>query len=247
MSKNVKRRKKSPAARLKPFWVVYVLLAVAAAVGLYYGLTWPGFLPRRVVVSGNRIVPAAEITAKAAISPNVNLWLQNTGAAAARVATIPDVKTAWIHRSLPNTVRIAVTERVPYAYVRAGEDEVLVDRDLRVLEPIASDRPLPVFGAKLRTAAEPGTFLKDEDLLRLRDDYSKLLDAHVAPLSLHFDKYGDLVATIRGGVSLLLGDDGDLSQKTPLVDPILSQAASARRKIAAVDLRTPRTPVVVYK
>jgi len=53
------------------------------------------------------------------------------------------------------------------------------------------------------------------------------------------------VAGTPRGVQLLLGDDEDLARKIALIGPILSQTAG--RRIAAIDLRAPGTPVVVYR
>lgn len=247
MSPRPKRKQKSGAARLRPFWFLLVLLAAAAAFGGYYAATWPGFFPRAIAVRGNRIVPRSEILARARIVPDANLWLQKMGAAANRIEGIPYIKTARIHRSLPASVSIEVTERVPYAIVKSGPAALLVDRDLRVLQPAPHVSALPVFVQHLAGPASPGVFLKDEAVMRLRDDYDALAQAHVIVTSLRYDKYGDLDAGMRSGVQLLLGDDSQLAQKTGLIGPILSQVAANGRRIAAVDLRAPKTPVVVYK
>lgn len=247
MSPRPKRKQKSGAARLRPFWFLLVLLAAAAAFGGYYAATWPGFFPRSIAVRGNRIVPRAEILARARIVPDANVWLQNTRAASARIQAIPYVKDAAIHRSLPAGVRIDVTERVPYAIVKSGPSALLVDRDLRVLQSAPHGIALPVFVQKLANVPAPGAFLKDEAILRLRDDYDALAQAHVIVTTLHYDKFGDLDAGMRSGVQLLLGDDSELAQKTGLIGPILSQVAANGRRVAAVDLRAAKTPVVVYK
>lgn len=247
MSQRPKRKQKSRAARLRPFWFLLVLLAAAAAFGGYYAATWPGFFPREIAVRGNRIVPRSEILARARILPDANLWLQKMGAAANRIEAIPYIKTARIHRSLPAGVRIDVTERVPYAIVKSGPSALLIDRDLRVLQPAPRVSALPVFVQHLAGPAAAGVFLKDEAVMRLRDDYDALAQAHVIVTSLRYDKYGDLDAGMRSGVQLLLGDDSQLAQKTGLIGPILSQVAANGRRIAAVDLRAPKTPVVVYK
>ena len=246
MSK-VKRRKKSAGARLRPFWVLIVLLAVAAAIGGYYAATWPGFYPKSVTVSGNRVVPTGEVLSRASIARHENIWLQNTHAAAARIETIPYVETAQIHRSLPASVRIVVAERKPFAVLQAAGVRVIVDRDLRVLQADDETRTLPVIIAGAQNALTPGAFVRNPDVQRLRDDYVALAQAHVAVRNVRYDKFGDLVATTRGGIDLLLGDDADLGKKTPLIDPIISQVSAGGKRLAAVDLRAPKTPVVVYK
>jgi cell division protein FtsQ len=227
--------------------MVFVIVAIAAAVGGYYAATWPGFYPKRVTVSGNKIVSTSQILARAQIAAHENVWLQNTRAAAQRIETIPYVKTASIRRMPPAAVRITIIERRPFAVLQTAAGRALVDRDLRVLEPVEQPATVPVIVTKLAAVPADGTFVKDPDAQRLRDDYDALAQAHVAVRSLKYDKFGDLVADTRGGISLLLGDDSDLVKKTPLIDPIISQVSATGRRLAAVDLRAPKTPVVVYK
>lgn len=246
-ARKTQRRKKSAAARLRPFWFLIALVAVVGAAGGYWAATWPGFYPRDVVLRGNRVVPGQEIVARAAIVGNQNLWLQNMRAAAARVAEIPYIKDVSIHRSLPATITVRVTERIPFALVRISEQSVLIDRDLRVLQSGGEGEALPVFVGRGKTAPPPGAFLKDPQAARLRDDFELLSRAHVAAATFRYDRFDDLIVSMRTGVTLLLGGDGDLAQKAALVDPILSQVAAQGKKIAEVDLRAPRTPVVVYR
>lgn len=242
-----KRIKKSPGARLRPYWMLFLLVAIAAGAAGYYGATWPGFYPRQVTVSGNNVVPSSQILARAQIAPRENVWLQNAHGAAARIEAIPYVKTARIHRSLPATVRITIDERKPFAVLQLGAQRAVVDRDLRVLQPDGKALGLPVIQGKGAAMPPVGAFVHDTSVARLRDDYVTLAQAHVAVRSLHYDKFGDLVAQTPGGISLLLGDDTDLAKKTPLIDPIISQVSATGKKLAAVDLRAPKTPVVVYK
>lgn len=247
MNRRPKRKKKSAAARLRPFWFLIGILAIAVAAGGYYAAAWPGFYPRSVTVSGNRVVPAQLILARARIAPRENLWLQNMGAASSRVRDIPYVKTAWLHRSLPANVRIQVTEREPYALVKYGAGSALVDRDLRVLRVDDALPSLPVLVPGRGAIPAAGAFIKDPAVLALREDYDALGRAHVVVASLRYDKFGDLVATMRSGVQLLLGDERTLPHTASLIGPILSQLSASGRKIAQVDLRAPKTPVVVFK
>jgi cell division protein FtsQ len=247
MTRKVRRKKKSAAAKLRPFWFLMGLVACAAGFAGYYAATSPAFYPQTVVIAGNRVVPAREIAARAAIEPRENIWLQNATAAGARVSAIPWIKTATVHRSLPASVRIQVTERKPYANVRYGSGTVLIDPDLRVLSASPGAGTLPVFVAKRSSAPVPGAFVKDATVQALGADYRTLLESHVAVASLQYDKFGDLVAKMRDGVELMLGDDSKISSTAPLIAPILSQVSAGGKKIAAVDLRAPKTPVVVYK
>lgn len=224
------------------------MLVIALGAG-YFFATWPALRPHGVLVYGNHVVPSSEITAKAAVAPDTNVWLQNTHAMAKRIETIPYVAVASVHRRPPAAVVIDVTEREPYAVVAANGQLVIVDRDLRVLAPMdGAHIELPKFAlGSTKNALEPGTFMDDATLRRLRADQTALADAHISPDALTTDRYGELVATLHSGVRLLLGDDEDLSKKIPLIDPILEQLQRAKRPIAAIDLRAPGTPIVVYK
>ena len=213
-----------------------------------FAWTWPGFEPSRVEVAGNRVVPSAEIAARAGVLRNVNMWLQNTGAMAKRVATIPYVANAHVYRIPPSSIVIAVRERTPFAVVSTGTQEVVVDRDLRILEPSTGAGTLPrLVLAEPDASMDPGRFLTDAKAVALRDDYEAMIAAHVVPLRLEFDRYGGLVATVRGDVRIMFGDDTDLGKKLPLVDPILAQVVRKQRRVAAVDLRAPGTPVIVFR
>lgn len=243
-----KRRRESPARRVRPFWLLFVLGLVLLGIGAYAFAAWPALRPHTIVVEGNRVVPKQEVLAQARVALDRNLWLQNTAEMRKRIETIPYVDRVRVSRRPPSTIVFAITERMPYAVLRSGDEAVLVDRQLRVLAPFDSDagRGLPVFVVGPAPTLDAGSFVTDPAIIALRDDEVALLAAHIAPAMLMHDKFGDLVATLRDGVRLLLGDETDLAKKIPLVDPILTQVGRAGRPIAAIDLRAPTAPVVVY-
>ncbi len=243
-----RRRKPSAASRVRRFWIValaIVLFLGAAAAG---AALWPGFYPREIAISGNRVVTRLEIVERAGVLPNVNMWLQNPRAIAARVEAIPYVLSASVHRLPPATIAIAIAEREPYATLRSGTRWALVDRDLRVLETAAGPlAALPELDAVPDLALAPGTSLSDTDTVALRDDYDAIAAAHVDAASVGRDKFGGLEATLRDGVELKLGSEEDLPRKLALVGPILTQVGHGGRELASIDLRAPSTPVVVYR
>jgi cell division septal protein FtsQ len=144
-----------------------------------------------------------------------------------------------------------VTERAPFAVARSGAKSAIVDRDLRVLQtvPSAGQTALPVFVLPPSSALIPGAFLTQAPAIALRDDYDAMIAANVIPLSVRLDKYGGVIATVRGGIEILFGDGegADFAKKLALVDPILAQVVHKERRVAAVDLRAAGTPVVVYR
>ena len=244
---NVRRTKTSAAVRLRPYRVLIVLGLLAVAGAIAFVVTWPGFAPKNVTVSGNRLIPAAEIVARARVSSHVNLWLQDPAAMERRVETIPYVAVAAVRRIPPSTVAIWVQERTPFAVVVFGTQASFVDRDLRVLGPAPAGSELPVFSLPKIAAPDAGTFLTDEDERALFDDYAALVAAHVFPRGLSYDRFGGLVATLPQGVMVFFGESTDLEKKFALVNPILAQAQRGGRRLATIDVRAPNTPVVTYR
>lgn len=245
--KKTRRSKSSAAARLRPFWALIIVGILVVAGLTVFCITWPGFTPKAVAVGGNKIVPRAEIVERADVSTHLNLWLQNPHAIASRIETIPYVERAAVHRVPPATIAIWVTERTPFAILRSGSDEAVIDRTLRVLGSVPPGVVLPLFDLGESPLPDPGAFVTTRKAIALRKDYDALVGAHVIPVALGFDRFGGLVATMSDGIKVLLGDDDDLDSKLRLIDPILAQVVRKTRRVAAVDLREPGTPVLVYK
>ena len=243
-----RRRRKSPAAQIRPFWILIVAVLAVAAAGSYAFVKWPGLFPKSIVVSGERIVSRDEVLAKAQIDMHRNLWLQSPRAMEARIERIPYIATAAVHRIPPANVVIDVTERTPFAIVTSNGSSALVDHDLRVLQNDDGTHSFPRININRDIALTPGSFISEAGVRQLRNDDDTLVAAHVIPAELSFDKYGELVLTMHDGIHVLLGDDDDdFQKKIRLIDPILAQLSRSQRPIQAIDLRAPNTPVVVYK
>lgn len=243
-----KRRKPSPARRLRPFWILIGVVVVVLIAGGLFTASWSGFAPKYVMVSGNAITSRAEILTSAQIDETKSMWLQNPSGIAARIERLPFIASARVYRVPPATMVVSVTERKPYAIVRSATSAAVVDRNLRVLQaPPPLDSGLPIFVLSQTMDLTPGAFIRDRDALALRDDYDAMVAAHVVPARLSVDRFGGIVATMRDGVSVLFGEDDDLAKKLPLVNPIFAQVVRSSRRISAIDLRAPSTPVVVYR
>lgn len=241
-----RRRKRSAAARVRPFWMPIALGGLLVFAALTIASTWPGFDPKSIAVSGNHRVSRGEILARAAIAPRVSIWLQSTGAMAKRIEAIPYIATARVGRVPPATIRIRVSERTPFAVVRSGGEAALVDRALRVLEPATGDFE-PVFVLEPGLTFSPGEFVRSRGAIELRSAYETIEARHFAAVEIRYDRYGGLVVTIRGGLRLLLGGENDLGEKLTLAGAILSQIVSHQPRVAAIDLRAPTAPILVYR
>lgn len=241
-----RRVKPSAAARIRPFWILIALAAVAIlAAGVFFSL-WSGFDPQSISVAGNDRVPAGEILTRARIAPNTSIWLMRPRAIAERIESIPWIATAQVHRFPPSTVRIDVTERVPYAIVMRGDRAMIADRSLRVLAPADRER-LPELVLRPGSPLAAGEFVNSPDARELRDALVALAARNMLPAQLSFDRFGGLVAVMPDRLRLLFGDGGDFDRKLALVAAVIAQVVRGERRVAVIDVRAPSTPVVSYR
>lgn len=224
------------------FCAAVVLVALAVLVA------WPGFDPKQIVVSGNQRVARAEILSRAAIAPHMSIWLQSTGAIERRIETIPYIRAAVVHREPPASIRIVVNERAPFAVLQSGADSAVVDATLRVLAPASdADDARPVLVAKPGLDLTPGAFVGTRGVIELRSAYDAVTAAQIVPLEISFDRFGGLVVELRSGLRLLLGSESQLDQKLSLAVAIMAQVVGREHRVAAIDLRAPAAPVLVYR
>jgi cell division protein FtsQ len=232
----VRRRRATPAQRLRPFWFLIAIVVALLAIGAYLFSTAHAFYPHTIDVTGNRVVSKDAILGAAQIELNRNIWLQNTAAMTKRIEAIPYIDTAAVRRLLPGAISIDVKERTPFAVLDTGGTRELVDHAMRVLRPATpDDAALPVLIAKNQ---------QDAEALAVALEAAQI--AHLEPASLDFDKYGDVEMTMEGGIRVYFGDPSTVAQKVTLVQPILAKVERGNRKVAALDLRAMTTPVVEY-
>jgi hypothetical protein len=246
-----RRRKLSLVARVRPFWILLLIVAallVSAGVWLVHA---PSFRITRITIEVPVALPVSrdQVSAAAAIPPDANLWLLDPGAIARRVEAIPYVDRAAIRRvQFPHpALAIAIGVRRPSACVRAGGGDVTIDATARVVQTGCAAAVLPWIDAGDAAAVPaPGGRIVDAGIAGLLADARILADAELAIRRLSRDRWGGLDAVDVTGVTLEFGDDGDLGRKAALVQPVRN-GIGTKRPIRAIDLRAPGTPTVEFR
>jgi cell division protein FtsQ len=181
------------------FFALLIAAVLAAAGWVVLG---PNVLVvRHEVVVGNRTVPAADVLAAAAVRRGTPLRSVNTGAAARRVERIPQVLTAEVSRSWPDTLVITITLRTPALAVPQDGGYALIDghgvavrwsRDIPAGLPLLLDAPAELAGDRGVRAAV--TVLRE-----LPRGLRSLIETVTAPA-------GNAVTFgLRGGVTVVWG------------------------------------------
>ncbi len=250
MKDSPRRRRSRPTlgARLRTYWLLGLVLAGVAAWATVTVVRLPVFHVKSLTVTGLARVTREQVIARAAIDPEVDVWLLDRTAIERRVEAIPYVESARVGVRPPADVWIEVTERIADACVRDGSGRSLtLDPALRVLETGCAD-VLPVFAVRGPLDATPGAFLHDAELAALEADARALAGRGQSYREFDHDAFGQLEATLAGGIRVRFGDDDDdLAGKQRLIDPILAQLGPRAGDVRAVDLRAPSTPVVEYR
>jgi hypothetical protein len=245
-----RRRKPSVAARVRPFWILAVLVLLALVAGGVWLVNAPAFRVAHVGIDVpiGSPVSAQDVRTAAAIAPDANVWLLRPGAIARRIEAIPYVDRASVHRGqFPAPfVEIAVTMRRGAYCVRSGEREVTLDASARVLQNGCAGATLPRLAPGTATFPPLGATVVDPAIARLLADATTLADAGLSMRALGWDRWGGLEGTDASGVQLLLGEDDDLAAKAALVGPVRAGAGS-KRALRTIDLRAPRTPTVEFR
>jgi hypothetical protein len=229
---------------------VWLLLGALAAAGVYQLVLWPGFHLRGIAVNGTSVVSRADVIHHAALDRTRNIWLQDMRAATTRIEAIPWVDRAYIHRFLPASVSIDIVEREASACVVAHDGaRFTVDASARVLEGGCGRITQPVIRiADIQGVPSAGAFVHSVSLAQLQRD-AVTLDG-IEPgefVRFDFDRFDQLEATMRSGLTVEFGDDGDLPAKVSLLDSILKSSSLRRAGLRAVDLRAPEAPVADYR
>jgi cell division protein FtsQ len=118
-----------PPARSATPWIIVAVSAVLVAVLGWVFLGTAVFGVRRVEVTGSTIASADEVRSMAAVAPGTPLARVDTGAVAERVRTLAPVADVSVVRAWPDTLIIAITERVPIAAVAADGAYQILDAE----------------------------------------------------------------------------------------------------------------------
>ncbi len=126
-----------PSTKKHFLWMASLVI-VALCVAVYANVWKENSRVAEVVVEENRIIPANDILALAKVPANSLMFDLDLYAIEQRVETNPFVKSASVHRDVPNRVRIVVEERVPVAAMTMNGRLSYIDAGGYVLPPARS-------------------------------------------------------------------------------------------------------------
>jgi cell division protein FtsQ len=179
-------RRKKFGGRSWPFYRRMLLWGCAGAVVITVGVVTarfflysPKFLllkPEQIAVTGNHYV-TREAVLERFYGDRGNSVLQiPLDARRSQLELLPWVESASVRRVLPNSLRVAITERTPIAFLRSGTQVALIDAYGMILDrPQGADFQFPIVSGvgeniprdeRARRMQTYQEFLRDVDLVR---------------------------------------------------------------------------------
>ena len=222
-------------------WVFGLAAVTTAALGVI-GLinsTWLDVNEVRVV--GNDRADVEQVIAASGIAPGQPLIELDLDDAATRVADVPWIGSAWVHRDWNGHITIEVAERGPIAAVPATGGYALVDDRGRQLEIVdrRPDEHLPVSGVSASGVA--GETVGPEVAPVLSVVRSLPVGFADRVVGIRVEASG-VVLDLVGGGAVVLGDDRELGAKYQAIDTMLTRVELAC--LATVDVRVPAAPTL---
>ncbi|MFI5716642.1 cell division protein FtsQ/DivIB [Nocardia sp. NPDC051750] len=199
-------------------WAVVAVAVVITVVALAWFT--PVLSVREVRIEGAHAVPEDKIRELLQIPGQGSILRIDTAAMAARVASIPTVRSARVQRVLPSTVRVRIEERTPVLYYDTPEGAHLLDAD-GVEYAI---EPAPIGVPELLTE-RPGTA---DVLTRAAIAVVSVLPPQLTVQvdSVHAETVSDISLTLRDGRTVLWGSSEDGERKSAVVLPLLTRPGS---------------------
>ncbi|MEU4313515.1 FtsQ-type POTRA domain-containing protein [Nocardia sp. NPDC024068] len=197
---------------------LWALPAVALVI-TFAALAWftPLLSVRQVRIEGAGAIPKDRIEDLLQVPERGSILRIDTAAMAARVASIPKVRSARVQRVLPSTVRVRIEERTPVLYYDTPEGAHLLDSESIEY----AIEPAPIGVPQLLTARPGGTDTLTRAAITVVTALPPELEIQVE--TVHADTVSDISLTLRDGRTVLWGSSEDGERKSAVVLPLLTR------------------------
>jgi cell division protein FtsQ len=219
--------------------VLLVVSSVVSAAGLVFlTITSPVLDVDHIPVAGTQNLTVAQVRAASGVHAHDHLLFVDTGAVARRIEKLSWVQHASVHRDLPGTLKITVSEYIPAVYVRVVGGVMLVAASGHVIAPAKAAPPHSVEVRGVRRPPAVGGLLAPPDAAGV----VARLPGALRGLVVAIDVSGNgLVLDLARGGEIRLGNASDLDAKAASAQAVLAHLGSAC--VSYIDVSTPPRPV----
>lgn len=208
--------------------------------------------PETVSIAGNSEVPTEAVAAHLALTGRDNLFLLPVERMAERVRELAQVERVEVRRTLPNRLRVVVTERIPFASLQDGQGRWFLC-DARLVPYRRLEKPEPGLPQVAFRRVRPAEYViglpvaTGDEARQVRDCLAwagRHPEAKVA--SLRMDAAGNLCLNSDGGVPVQLGVGRRLDTKLEVLSALIRRHPEVLdgAKVAYVNLVADNRPAV---
>lgn len=223
----VGRRRKRRLRKYTLYYLAFIVFAVAAGVALSLTVF---FKIDHIVVNGNTKYAEGDIVATSGIETGQNLFVVDTGGAAAAIeAAYPYIESARVRRSFPTGVHIDITQATPEAVLRYDLGYMLITLEGRVLDVALGEFPegfTQIIGIDPGHAV-PGEFLPEsctEQLVMLGYLTEALGEVPLGDLDLiDLSDRLDIKLLYQNRLIISLGSESDLAYKLKCARTVMEE------------------------
>jgi hypothetical protein len=269
---SLKRQRRGQASGF--LWKIAICLILTAflALGVWIGsekffFKNPEYALRHLVTHLNGVMTQEELVKLTGFTEGKNIFSLDLEKANQKLASIPEIRSFSIERTLPDTIEIGMEPRTPvFLFVTPGEGEVssqesfipgkslLCDKDGVMMRPVRLDDKflgLPVVSGVSLTNALPGKKLENSSLataLMLRQAISELPEETFRITSLDVSKPYIAVVTDASGAKFTFGTLGEVDMPSQLarLRKLLGHCQETGRRIQAANLMLSRNTPVTF-
>lgn len=162
------RKRKKRIKRIKLFVKLFLFVGIIAG-GITFALTSPIFNIKDINVINNITIPSDTIVSLSGLKPEENIFKFYKGDVINKIKENPYVESVEIHRKLPSTIEIDVTERVATYNVDYMGKYAYINTQGYILEISDDSRGMPIIQGATTSEDEivPGNRLNENDLRKL--------------------------------------------------------------------------------
>ncbi len=228
----------TPPPPRRPWWRGRVAIAAGSVVLLALGtlavLRSPLFAADIITVRGADRLTDQRVLRIAGIEQGQNVVTFDPGEARRRLEADPWVASATVTKELPDTIAVAITERVPVAAIETHAGWEVLAADGVILATPAGEPRLPTI-----TATIPG-----DDVATLGAQLLGAMDpalrSKVDGLTVGVDGIVRLV--LRGGVTVDYGGADEAVEKAQALAAVLAWADEEHAHVQVIDVSVPGAP-----
>jgi len=241
----ISRRRKA-VARSKRKRVARTVVALLITGGAVWAAFWSPLLDvRRVQVAGVHHSDPDDVRAAASLGSDDNLLLVSTGAIARAVEELPWVRDADVHRRLPGTVRIKITERDPALVLTVPSGTWTLDADGRVLAEGTAATGLPSLSGTTVGGIAPGDQLETDEVAAALKVWRSLPRSITATVESVLAPSAQRISLVLTDATIVRYGGADHTRsKNEVLHVLLARLSAQGRRATYVDVSVPTSPAV---